>query len=518
MTTRHAIGPLVGDLRVALPVPEVVAVHAARAAAVGATALRAACAETPADPGPAAVLHAVDVVAGPVAEAREVGAPPTPGERSGRAVVDAVVDRAAELGVPVRAERAGWASGDGRVGGLRSGGELDPGDGERGPGHRRAHEEPATAGAALEHARGLAHQPVGDGDALARRARRGPAPRPDRWLPAHEAVGPSTAFRSISSWSPPQVSSEFPTYWWTRWPLAHNESDRAHGGPNPKVFGVPFQAAIQTASSSVVVRVVVDRGLVEDARAQAAVHAGDVTLLVEARDPAVHEAAHRGDTPGVAAVVGLHVEVDRAADREPGALGLGHRVVGGQDPLHRGSEPVAADLRRAEGDAGSLETDVDREDAPTLRPHRVHPRRRVEREVGARPVLTPDVDADGRVRRRALPHGHRGGGRRLTRVEAQLGRDRCHARSGTGHAEDGRPERDPSGPDSGREALVPQRVAGTRREHRHRAVRRQRYGRVAGDARTERRPAVEDRLSGAESAVPEAVVAAACKRPDVAVR
>ena len=38
-------------------------------------------------------------------------------------------------------------------------------------------------------------------------------------------------------------------YWCTRWWFAQSESDSAHGGPNPKMFGVSFHAAIQTALS-----------------------------------------------------------------------------------------------------------------------------------------------------------------------------------------------------------------------------------------------------------------------------
>src|SRR5205807_9212736 len=61
-----------------------------------------------------ALADAVDVVAGPVAVQRAVGLPPAAGNGPGRAGVDAVIDRAAELGVPV-----GVAEGTGRTAPLR---------------------------------------------------------------------------------------------------------------------------------------------------------------------------------------------------------------------------------------------------------------------------------------------------------------------------------------------------------------------------------------------------------------
>ena len=97
-------------------------------------------------------LHAVDVVAGAVAEAGVVGAPPSAGERAGRARVDPVVDRAAELGVAVGAEAA-RAVGDVAVRRSRLRARRAPGDRDRGADHRRADDEPAPARLALEHAR-----------------------------------------------------------------------------------------------------------------------------------------------------------------------------------------------------------------------------------------------------------------------------------------------------------------------------------------------------------------------------
>jgi len=155
------------DVGVALPVAEVVAVHAAGVASAAAPALLAAGAEV-LEPRAraAAVLHAVDVVPGAVAEAGVVGTPPTTPERVGRARVDALVDGAAELGVAVVAEPAG-AVGDVGVRRARRGGRDAARHRHGGTDHRRSHDEAAAARLLLEQPRGLLHEPVGDGDALA---------------------------------------------------------------------------------------------------------------------------------------------------------------------------------------------------------------------------------------------------------------------------------------------------------------------------------------------------------------
>ena len=157
------------DLLVALPVAEVVAVHLARAAAVRAPALGAPRAEPAADARPAAVLHAVDVVAGAAtAEARVIGAPPSSGERARRAGVEAAFDeRAAELRVAVGAERPRRAAGHLGVRRPGPGHEVDARRRDRGAGQRGADQEAASAGPLLDEAGGLHQEPVGDGDALA---------------------------------------------------------------------------------------------------------------------------------------------------------------------------------------------------------------------------------------------------------------------------------------------------------------------------------------------------------------
>ena len=82
-------------------------------------------------------------------------------------------------------------------------------------------------------------------------------------------------------------------YWCTRWWLLQSESDSAHGAPNPKMFGVSFHAAIQIALSGVRLALPVAAGLVEDAGAQAAVHAGEVATGIQTLDPPVGEALDR---------------------------------------------------------------------------------------------------------------------------------------------------------------------------------------------------------------------------------
>ncbi len=153
------------DLLVTLPVPEVVAVDPSGVAATPAGALGAAGAEPVAEVRAAAVLHAVDVVAGAVAEGRVVGAPPPAGEAARRARVDPVVDGAAELRPPVGAEPA-RAVGDVVVRRPRGRPRRASGDRDRGADHRRPHEEAAPAGLLLQRAGRLLHQPVGEPDAL----------------------------------------------------------------------------------------------------------------------------------------------------------------------------------------------------------------------------------------------------------------------------------------------------------------------------------------------------------------
>src|SRR5215207_1632976 len=53
--------------------------------------------------------------------------------------------------------------------------------------------------------------------------------------------------------TPPYVSLWPPMYWWTRWWLFQSPSSSAHGGPNPKMFGVLFHAAIHNAFSGTLV-------------------------------------------------------------------------------------------------------------------------------------------------------------------------------------------------------------------------------------------------------------------------
>ena len=175
------------DLLVTLPVPEVVAVDAARVAVAAAAALDAPGAEVPvAGSGATAVLHAVDVVPGSVAEGGEVGSPPATGERTTRTHVDPAVDRAAELRVPVGAETARTV-GDVAVGRARRGCRSATRDRDRRTDHGRTHEETAATRLPFEETGRLAHQPVGERDALAVR----------RWL-AHARTSRGFAHAATS--------------------------------------------------------------------------------------------------------------------------------------------------------------------------------------------------------------------------------------------------------------------------------------------------------------------------------
>src|SRR5438270_5665730 len=104
---------------------------------------------------------AVDVVARlSAAETRAVGLPPATGEAAGRALVDAVVDGAAQRRPPGGAGRATAAD----RGVRRPWPEhvVEPGDRQRGADDRNALQERAARGASLEPAGGLVDERRGE--------------------------------------------------------------------------------------------------------------------------------------------------------------------------------------------------------------------------------------------------------------------------------------------------------------------------------------------------------------------
>ena len=187
------------------------------------------------------------------------------------------------------------------------------------------------------------------------------------------------------------------------------------------VHAVPVR--IPDVVQRVVVRVLVDRGLVAHARGRTAVHPGDVPLHVQLADPGADEVQHAGHAGRVGVVVGLHVEVNRVTGREADQRRLCCRVVrrvrslgcrlGRDDPVR---EPAA---RR-------LQSHVDRDQVPALPFDGHHPRRR---QVGlvAAPVDATDVDPDA-SHVGGEPRVHGIGRRRRARVEAFA----CVDRSGPG--------------------------------------------------------------------------------------
>src|SRR5690606_9127049 len=109
---------------------------------------------------------------------------------------------------------------------------------------------------------------------------------------------------------------------------------------------------------------------ISDAGARAAVEAGRVPLVLQPADPVVDEPQDRRLAGALAAVVGLHVEVDRRAGRDAERPGLAGGVHGGLPALRRGV--LRGELLRAAA-AGRLQADVGGQDPVAHRADLAHP-------------------------------------------------------------------------------------------------------------------------------------------------
>ena len=140
-----------------------------------------------------------------------------------------------------------------------------------------------------------------------------------------------------------------------------------------------------------------ERLQVANRRARAAVDAREVAERVQLVHPAGHERLHGLAARRVVDRVALHVEVDRAARREPERVRVVRGVVGrGRSLARRERGGDLCDVRAA--DAGRLEADVERDQVPPGRDGAGRPGRR-ELGVRAGAIGAADVDAERPVGR-----------------------------------------------------------------------------------------------------------------------